>query len=283
MQGKIRFKPIYAKANYFFQGYFMILTQIIQSTKERVAKCQKELPLSVLREQAENLHKAKPYTRSFENALRVENRLSFICEIKKASPSKGVINETFPYLDIARAYEKAGANAISCLSEPQYFLGSDEIFTQVREICSIPMLRKDFTIDPYMIYQAKVMGADALLLIVSALDSVQLREFYALAESLGLCVLVETHTGKEIEQALDIDARIIGVNNRDLHTFSVDVQRSLELRPLVPESKVFVSESGISSVQDLRKLQEARVDSVLIGEWFMKAQESIAHIHALRD
>lgn len=261
----------------------MILTQIIQSTKERVAKCQKELPLSVLREQAENLHKAKPYTRSFENALRVENRLSFICEIKKASPSKGVINETFPYLDIARAYEKAGANAISCLSEPQYFLGSDEIFTQVREICSIPMLRKDFTIDPYMIYQAKVMGADALLLIVSALDVVQLREFYALAESLGLCVLVETHTGKEIEQALDIDARIIGVNNRDLHTFSVDVQRSLELCPLVPESKVFVSESGISSVQDLRKLQEARIDSVLIGEWFMKAQESIAHIHALRD
>lgn len=247
----------------------MILAQIMESTKERVAQYKKQLPLEALREQAEALHKAKPYTRSFENALRTDG-LSAICEIKKASPSKGIINASFPYLDIAKRYENAGANAISCLTEPHYFLGSDEIFTQVREICPLPMLRKDFTIDPYMIYQAKAMGADAVLLIVSALDSMELRDFYALAESLGLCVLVETHTEKEIEQALKIDARIIGVNNRDLHTFSVDLQTSLDLRPLVPESKVFVSESGISSVSDLRTLLESKVDAVLIGEWFMR-------------
>lgn len=247
----------------------MILSRIIDSTKERVAQCKKQLPLEALREQAEALHKAKPYTRSFENALRTKG-LSAICEIKKASPSKGIINASFPYLDIAKAYERAGANAISCLTEPEFFLGSDEIFTQVREICPLPMLRKDFTIDPYMIYQAKAMGADAVLLIVSALDSMELRDFYALAESLGLCVLVETHTEQEIKQALKIDARIIGVNNRDLHTFSVDLQTSLDLRPLVPESKVFVSESGISSVSDLRTLLESKVDAVLIGEWFMR-------------
>lgn len=247
----------------------MILAQIIESTKERVAQYKKQLPLHALREQAEALHKAKPHTRSFENALRTKG-LSAICEIKKASPSKGIINASFPYLDIAKRYENAGANAISCLTEPHYFLGSDEIFTQVREICPLPMLRKDFTIDPYMIYQAKIMGADAVLLIVSALDSMELRDFYALAESLGLCVLVETHTEQEIEQALSIDARIIGVNNRDLRSFSVSLQTSLDLRPLVPESKVFVSESGIGSVSDLRKLLESKVDAVLIGEWFMR-------------
>lgn len=247
----------------------MILSQIIESTKKRVAQCKKDLPLHTLREQAEALHKAKPYTRSFENALRTDG-LSVICEIKKASPSKGIINASFPYLDIAKAYEKAGTNAISCLSEPHYFLGSDEIFTQVREICALPMLRKDFTIDPYMIYQAKAMGADAVLLIVAALDSMELRDFYALAESLGLCVLVETHTAQEIEQALNLDARIIGVNNRDLHTFNVNLQTSLDLRSLVPESKVFVSESGIGSVDDLRILLDSGIDAVLIGEWFMR-------------
>lgn len=247
----------------------MILAQIIESTKERVAQYKKQLPLEALREQAQALHKAKPYTRSFENALRTDG-LSVICEIKKASPSKGIIHERFPYLDIAKSYERAGADAISCLTEPEFFLGSDAYFTQIRAQVALPMLRKDFTIDPYMIYQAKCMGADAVLLIVSALDFAQLQDFYQLSRELGLCALVETHDEREIEQALKLEARIIGVNNRNLHTFAVDIERSLRLRALVPSEIIFISESGISTRQDLQRLQECGVDGVLIGEWFMK-------------
>lgn len=255
----------------------MILNRIIEHTKARIAAQKREAPLETLRARAESTKLAESRLDSsgqnlgrFERALRKDSRLSFICEVKKASPSKGIIHERFPYLDIAQAYERAGADAISCLTEPEFFLGSDEYFTQIREQVAIPMLRKDFTIDPYMIYQAKCMGADAVLLIVSALDSAQLRDFYQLSSELGLCALVETHDEKEIERALEIGARIIGVNNRNLRTFEVDMGLSLRLRALVPSEIVFISESGISSQQDLARLREHGVNGVLIGEWFMK-------------
>ncbi|OBV29315.1 hypothetical protein BKN38_05510 [Helicobacter sp. CLO-3] len=197
-------------------------------------------------------------------------RLAFICEVKKASPSKGVINHDFPYLQIAKNYEANGADAISCLTEPQYFLGSDAYFKDIRAQVALPMIRKDFTIDEYMIYEARAMGADAVLLIASVLDSAKMRDFDALSTELGMSALIETHDAKEVESALAINPRIIGVNNRDLKTFEVNLQTSINLRAIVPDDILFVSESGIGSADDLKLLYRHNVDAVLIGEWFMR-------------
>ena len=197
-------------------------------------------------------------------------RLAFICEVKKASPSKGVINHDFPYLQIAKNYEANGADAISCLTEPQYFLGSDAYFKDIRAQVALPMIRKDFTIDEYMIYEARAMGADAVLLIASVLDSAKMRDFYALSTELSMSALIETHDAKEVESALAISPRIIGVNNRDLKTFEVNLQTSINLRAIVPDDILFVSESGIGSADDLKLLYRHNVDAVLIGEWFMR-------------
>ena len=218
---------------------------------------------------------------AFEKALRAPG-LSLICEVKKASPSKGVIAQEFPYLQIAREYEQAGASAISCLTEPYWFQGSDEYLREITGAVQIPVLRKDFTIDEYMIYEAKVFCASAVLLICAILDDAQLLAWRCLTESLGMCALVEAHSEEEVRRALDTGAKIIGVNNRDLKTFQVDLSNSLRLRHLVPDDKVFVSESGIRDEADMKALYENGTDAVLVGETLMRAPDKAGMIRRLR-
>ncbi|WKY48890.1 indole-3-glycerol phosphate synthase TrpC [Eubacteriaceae bacterium ES3] len=245
----------------------MILDKIVESTKRRLEKLKSEKTLNELKN--EILINKEPF--AFEKALR-NSELSFICEIKKASPSKGIIDPDFDYLSIAQEYERAGADAISVLTEPEYFKGSDEILKDVKALVSIPVIRKDFTIDAYQIYEAALIGADAILLICSILTEDQLRDFIDIADNLGLSALVEAHNEKEIEMALHSGARIIGVNNRDLKTFDVNINNSIELRKFVPRSILFVSESGIRNAEDIKRLRENQTDAVLIGETLMKSE-----------
>lgn len=207
----------------------------------------------------------------FENRLRKEG-LSFICEVKKASPSKGIISKEFPYLQIAKEYEEAGADCMSVLTEPKWFMGSDMIFREIRETCSIPMIRKDFTVDAYQIYEAKTLGADAVLLICALLDTDTIREYLRICENLGISALVETHNRKEIESAIEAGAKIIGVNNRNLKDFSVDFENARHLRECIPKEIVFVAESGVRGSEDIRALREIGADAVLIGEALMRAE-----------
>ena len=199
--------------------------------------------------------------------------LNFICEVKKASPSKGVIAKEFPYLQLAQAYEQAGAAAISCLTEPEYFLGRDQYLQEIARTVKLPVLRKDFTVSAYQIYQARLLGAAAVLLIVTLLSEAQLREYLQLATSLHLAALVEAHTEGEVTTALRAGARIIGVNNRNLQDFTVDLQTSIRLRPLVPAGKLFVAESGIRTAADVVQLRQAGVNAVLIGETLMRSHD----------
>lgn len=218
---------------------------------------------------------------AFEKALKTKE-LSFICEVKKASPSKGIIAQDFPYLEIAREYEKAGASAISCLTEPKWFLGSDEYLRQIAEEVSIPVLRKDFTVCDYQIYEAKLLGADAVLLICALLDTAQIKEYISICDTLGMSALVEAHNEHEIQSALEADARVIGVNNRNLKDFSVDVGNSARYRSMIPNDVVFVSESGIKSHNDIKSLVDNGTDAVLIGETLMRAQDKKAMLRELR-
>ena len=218
---------------------------------------------------------------AFERALR-QPGMSFICEVKKASPSKGIIAEDFPYMDIAKDYEAAGASAISCLTEPYWFLGSDVYLEEIAENVSIPVLRKDFTCSEYMIWQAKALGASAVILICSVLDDGELRAYHRLTEELHMSALVEAHDADEIERAKQAGARIIGVNNRDLKDFSVDIGHSARLRQLAGEDTVFVSESGIRTPEDMRTLCENGTDAVLIGEMLMRAPDRQAALRALK-
>ena len=208
----------------------------------------------------------------FERALKSLG-MSFICEVKKASPSKGIIAHRFPYLDIAREYESAGAAAISVLTEPDFFLGSDIYLSEIKQQVAIPVLRKDFIIDEYQIYQSKLIGADAILLICSLLDTSTLSRYIELADSLGLSCLVEAHSQEEVESALAAKARIIGINNRNLQTFEVDINTSISLRKYIPDNIIFVSESGISTLEDIRKLCDINASAVLIGEAFMRSHD----------
>lgn len=208
--------------------------------------------------------------------------LSFLCEIKKASPSKGLISPDFPYLDIARAYEAAGADGVSCLTEPKWFLGSDDIFRQVRRTISLPMLRKDFTVDEYQIYQARLMGANAVLLIVSLLDGETLKGYLDLCRSLGLAALVETHDGQEVDAALNAGAEIIGVNNRNLKDFSVDLSNAARLRDRIPPGVLYVAESGLTGPEDAAALKRLGADAALVGEALMRAPDKGAMLASLR-
>lgn len=258
-----------------------ILDQLAEYARERVAADRLRVSLETLKQQClrGDVPKRTPF--SFEAALKKPG-LSFICEIKKASPSKGVIAESFPYLDIARDYAAAGADAISCLTEPKWFLGSDKIFTDVRATVDIPMLRKDFTVDEYQIYQAKTMGADAVLLICSILPADEIRRYLSLCEALGISALVEAHDAAEIDMAIAAGARIIGANNRNLKDFSVDTGNSKRLKELVPAGVLFVSESGIQSAEDVQLLRESGVDAVLIGEALMRASDKKAMLDRFR-
>lgn len=257
----------------------MILEEIAAKTRERIAEEKRRLSPEVLRRMAEELPADTGFP--FEAALRAPG-LSFICEVKKASPSKGVIAEHFPYLDIAKEYEAAGASAISVLTEPFYFQGSDEYVRQITAQVKTPVIRKDFTVDEYMIDQAKVIGASAVLLICAILDDHQLSEYMEKARELGLSALVEAHDEREVERALAAKAPIIGVNNRDLRTFQVDVNNSVRLRKLVPPSVVFVSESGIRGPEDTKVLYENGTDAVLIGETLMRSADKKAALDRLR-
>lgn len=257
----------------------MILDEIATKTRERVNEAKRSVSLQEIRAAAESMNKNTGFP--FLNSLNGED-IAFICEVKKASPSKGVIAEDFPYLQIARDYEKAGAAAISCLTEPFWFLGRNEYLEKIAENVNIPVLRKDFTVDEYMIYEAKTLNAAAVLLICSILSEQQLAEYLEIARSLGLSALVEAHNEAEIETAVKVGAEIIGVNNRDLKTFSVDTENSAHLRDLVPRDRVFVSESGIQSAADVENLRKIGANAVLIGETLMRADNKKAKLDELR-
>lgn len=245
-----------------------ILEEIAQKTRQRVEECKRYKPYEQVKREALAMNADTGFP--FEKAIGKEG-VSFICEVKKASPSKGLIAPDFPYLDIAKLYEEAGASAISVLTEPYYFQGADAYLTEISREVSLPLLRKDFTVDEYMLYEAKVIGASAVLLICSLLGEEALKRSIGIADSLGLTALVEAHDAKEIEQALAAGARVIGVNNRDLKTFTVDIHNSIRLRKLVPEEVLFISESGIRTAEDIRELAQNRVNAALIGETMMRS------------
>jgi len=258
----------------------MILDKIVEKTKIRVDALKLQRSYQSVKQAAQgSLSGSHPF--SFENALK-KDEIAFICEVKKASPSKGVISEHFPYLEIAGEYEKAGASAISVLTEPYFFLGSDSFLTEIKQETSIPILRKDFTIDSYQIYEAKAMGADAILLICSILDTSAISEYMKIADQLGLSCLVEAHDEKEVYSALEAGARVIGVNNRNLKTFEVDINTSLQLRRLVPEDRIFVSESGIKTSEHIAVLRKNGTNAVLIGETLMRSGNITQELKSLR-
>lgn len=257
----------------------MILEEIAAKTKERIEEEKSKRSLKELKAIAAELKKDTGFP--FEAAL-AKPGMSFICEVKKASPSKGIIAEHFPYVEIGKEYETAGADTLSVLTEPYYFKGSDEYLSAIRKEVSIPIIRKDFTVDEYMIYQAKVIGADAVLLICSLLSPMQLSEYGGIAKELGLSALVEAHDGKEIDMALSAGAKIVGVNNRNLKDFTVDINNSVRLRELVPENILFVSESGMKNRADIARLEENGTDAVLIGETFMRSDNKAAVLRELR-
>ena len=255
-----------------------ILNEIADFTKKRYEKIILKTPLEWVKANALALPKGDF---AFENALKKDG-ISFICEIKKASPSKGLIAPDFPYLDIAKEYEAAGADCISCLTEPHWFLGSDKYLNEITSAVSIPVLRKDFTVCEYQIYEAKLLGASAILLICALLDTDTIKEYIKICDDLGLSALVEAHDEAEVNSALAAGARIIGVNNRNLHDFSVDVNNSTRYRNMIPQDIVFVSESGITSRSDIEVLINNKTNAVLIGETLMRAKDKAAVLKELK-
>ncbi|MCI8522967.1 MAG: indole-3-glycerol phosphate synthase TrpC [Lachnospiraceae bacterium] len=246
-----------------------ILEQLAEYAVYRVEQAKKTLSLEQVKEQA-LLIKKEEFV--FEKTLKKPG-LSFICECKKASPSKGLIARDFPFLQIAREYEDAGADCISVLTEPKWFLGKDAYLREISQVVTVPCLRKDFTVDEYMIYEAKALGASAVLLICTILSEAQMKEYLAVCEALGLSALVEAHDETEVEMALSAGARIIGVNNRNLKDFTVDTQNSRRLRALLPEDVLFVAESGVQGPEDVRQLTQIGADAVLVGEVLMRAAD----------
>ena len=247
-----------------------ILDQLAEHAKNRVAELKKNKSLEEIKEEAFNLPKGDF---EFEKALR---------KCKKASPSKGIIAEDFDYIKIAQEYEMAGADCISVLTEPKWFLGSDEYLKAIANTVNVPCLRKDFTVDEYMIYEAKILGAKAVLLICSILTKEQIREYIEICDKLGISAIVEAHDDTEVKMAIAANARIIGVNNRNLKDFSVDTENSKRLRKLIPEDVIFISESGIKSREDIKVLEDAEVDAVLIGETLMRSKDKKAMLDELR-
>ena len=257
-----------------------MLEKIVAKTEERLVESKRNNPLSQLKDEVSKLDINDDFP--FKEALK-DPEIAIIAEVKKASPSKGLIAEDFDYIKIAKDYEQAGASAISVLTEPYFFKGSNDYLKEIAENVSIPILRKDFTIDEYMIWEAKSLGASAILLIVSILDDVQLKRYLDLAHELGLSAIVETHDEKEIRTAIDAGAEIIGVNNRNLADFTVDINNSVNLRRLVSDDILFISESGIKTSEDVRRLKENNVDAVLIGETLMRSDDKKAMIEELKN
>lgn len=255
-----------------------ILDQLAEYAGKRTEQAKRKIPLEEIKRQAFSIPEG---SFAFEDALR-NTGISFICECKKASPSKGLIAPDFPYLQIAKEYEAAGADCISVLTEPKWFLGSDKYLKEIASAVSIPCLRKDFTVDEYMIYEAKILGASAVLLICSLLNAEQIKSYISICDELGLSALVEAHDEYEVQSALNAGARIIGINNRNLKDFSVDTDNSRRLRKLIPRDVLFVSESGVRTAEDVAKLCEIGADAVLIGETLMRAPDKKARLDELR-
>lgn len=256
-----------------------ILETIARYAEKRVAAAKAKVPLKEVKSAALSMKCRTKFP--FESALKSDD-IAFICECKKASPSKGIIAEDFPYLQIAKEYETAGAAAVSVLTEPRWFLGSNLYLEEISAAISIPCLRKDFIVDEYMIYEAKLIGADAVLLICAILNGSDLRRYIEICDVLGLSALVEAHDESEIAQALSAGARVIGVNNRNLKNFSVDIENSKRLRQMVPGNVIFVAESGIKSAGDIEALRSANVNAVLIGETLMTAPDKKSMLDRLR-
>ena len=270
-----------------------ILDQLADYARYRVEKAKEKKPLEEIREEALAASRqtapgsgtSAPDFREpfrFEKTLAADGDIHFICECKKASPSKGLIAPDFPYLEIARQYEEAGASAISVLTEPKWFLGSPEYLREIAEEVKVPCLRKDFTVDPYMIYEAKLLGASAVLLICAILDTETLAEYLEAADSLGLSAIVEAHDETEVASAVSAGAKIIGVNNRNLKDFTVDIHNSIRLRSCAPAGTIFVAESGIRTPEDVETLRQNGVNAVLIGEQLMRAGSPKEELNRLR-
>lgn len=255
-----------------------ILDEIAAYARIRVEEKKKEKSVEAIRFEAASFIK-KDFP--FEKALKGKG-ISFICECKKASPSKGIIAEDFPYADIALEYDKAGADAISVLTEPKYFLGKDSYLSEISSLVSVPCLRKDFVVDEYMIYEAVILGASAVLLICSILSKEELKKYITICHNYGLSALVEAHDENEVQMALDCGARIIGVNNRNLKDFSVDTDNSKKLRSLIPEDVIYISESGIKDHKDVKKLRDIGVNAVLVGETLMRAKNKKEKLDELK-
>ena len=263
----------------------MILDELAELTRVRIEKQKKEYSPIDLQRDVELLAaremEVQEFDYPFEEALSGKE-LSIISEVKKASPSKGIIAEDFPFLDIAKEYQASGADAISCLTEPDRFKGSDEYLKAITKEVTIPVLRKDFTIDPYMIYQAKLFGASAVLLIAAILSDKELKQYFELADTLGLSCLFEAHDAEEVKRCLAAGARVLGVNNRNLKDFSVDINNSVRLREMVPDDIIFVSESGMSKPEDIKILKENGTDAVLIGEMLMRSADKKSLIREIK-
>ena len=257
-----------------------MLDEIVEKTKHRINDEKKLIPLESIKKQVMDMDISQDFP--FRKALATED-ISIIAEVKRASPSKGVIAEDFDYLEIAKEYESAGASAISVLTEPYFFKGDDKYLEEISQHTYVPILRKDFVVDEYMIWQAKLLGADAILLIVSILDTVELKKYLDLAHELGLSAIVEVHDSSEISKALIVGAEIIGVNNRNLKDFSVNIENSINLRRCVGEDVLFISESGIKTKEDITKLKENNVGAVLIGETLMKSDDKMALISEFKN
>lgn len=258
-----------------------ILEELAQYARYRVEADKKKIAPDIMKVMALEMGSPIRGDFAFEETLRREG-LSFICECKKASPSKGVIEPDFRYLDIARDYERAGADCISVLTEPKWFLGSDRYLQEIADAVAVPCIRKDFTVDEYQIYQAKVLGASAVLLICSILSEKQLEDFLSVCQTLGLSALVEVHDASEAKMAVEAGARIVGVNNRNLKDFTVDTENSRKLRDLIPDNVLFVSESGVKDEGDIAKIRQMGADAVLIGEALMRAADKKEMLNRLR-
>ena len=257
-----------------------ILDEIASFARIRVEKDKHLIPPEEMKRLA--AAETKGEGNRFYEAVAKEG-MSFICEVKKASPSKGIIDPVFDYLQIASDYEQAGAECVSCLTEPEWFKGSDDIFRNIRKKIRIPMLRKDFVIDKYQIYQAKTMGADCVLLICSLLGTETIHEYLGICRELHLAALVETHDENEIRSAVEAGARMIGVNNRNLKDFSVDLENAARLRALIPSSCLYVCESGVKTPEDARHMKEIGADAILIGEAMMRAKNKKEALLGLRE
>ena len=257
-----------------------ILDKLAGHASERVAIDKEKISFEEIRDRAVSAGKGTGH-RFYQAVAKPD--LSFICEVKKASPSKGIIDPVFDYMKIASEYEAAGADAISCLTEPKWFLGSDEIFCQIRSVVKTPMIRKDFVVDEYQLYQARLMGADCVLLICALLDTQTISSYLNICDDLGLAALVETHDENEISSAVAAGARMIGVNNRNLKDFSVNLDNAAHLRDSIPSDVLYVAESGVSSPEDAAALRKAGADALLVGEALMRAENKASFLNAMRE